>query len=97
VELAKDWRTDRVLRRLEALLVIADANDLLVVSGAGDVVEPDDGIIAIGSGGNYALAAARVLVKHTQLDAHVIAEEAMRAAAEICVYTNDQLTIEELP
>jgi ATP-dependent HslUV protease subunit HslV len=97
VELAKDWRTDRVLRRLEALLVIADANDLLVVSGAGDVVEPDDGVIAIGSGGNFALAAARVLVKHTQLDARIIAEEAMRAAAEICVYTNDQLTIEELP
>jgi ATP-dependent HslUV protease, peptidase subunit HslV len=96
VELAKDWRTDRVLRRLEALLVVADVNDLLVISGAGDVIEPDDGVIAIGSGGNYALAAARVLVKHTQLDARIIAEEAMRAAAEICVYTNDQLTIEEL-
>ena len=97
VELAKDWRTDRVLRRLEALMVIADVNDLLVISGAGDVIEPDDGVIAIGSGGNYALAAARVLVKHTQLDARVIAEEAMRVAAGICVYTNDQLTFEELP
>jgi ATP-dependent HslUV protease subunit HslV len=97
VELAKDWRTDRVLRRLEALMVIADANDLLVISGAGDVIEPDDGVIAIGSGGNYALAAARVLVKHTALDARLIAEEAMRVAAAICVYTNDQLTFEELP
>ena len=96
VELAKDWRTDRVLRRLEALMVIADLSDLLVISGAGDVIEPDDGVIAIGSGGNYALAAARVLVKHTQLDARVIAEEAMRVAAGICVYTNDQLTFEEL-
>lgn len=97
VELAKDWRTDRVLRRLDALLVVADMESELVISGSGDVVEPDDGIIAIGSGGNYALAAARALVKHTQLDARTIAEEAMRTAAEICVYTNDQLTIEELP
>jgi ATP-dependent HslUV protease, peptidase subunit HslV len=97
VELAKDWRTDRVLRRLEALLVIADVNDLLVISGSGDVVEPDDDLIAIGSGGNYALAAARVLIKHTNLDAKTIAEEAMRVAAGICVYTNDQLTFEELP
>src|SRR5258706_11935201 len=96
VELAKDWRTDRVLRRLEALLVIADVNDLLVISGSGDVIEPDDGIIAIGSGGNYALAAARVLVKPTQLAARVIAEEAMHVAAGICVYTNEQLTFEEL-
>ncbi len=97
VELAKDWRTDRVLRRLEALLIVADVEDLLVISGSGDVVEPDDGLIAIGSGGNYALAAARVLVKHSQLDARTIAEEAMRTAAGICVYTNDQLTFEELP
>jgi ATP-dependent HslUV protease subunit HslV len=97
VELAKDWRTDRILRRLEALLVVADSSDLLVISGSGDVVEPDDGLIAIGSGGNYALAAARALVKHTNLDARAIAEEAMRVAAEICVYTNDQLTFEELP
>jgi ATP-dependent HslUV protease subunit HslV len=97
VELAKDWRTDRILRRLEALLIIADANDLLVISGSGDVVEPDDDLIAIGSGGNYALAAARVLLKHTQLDAHTIAEESMGVAADICVYTNNQLTFEELP
>ena len=97
VELAKDWRTDRVLRQLEALLIIADVNDLLVISGSGDVIEPDDDLIAIGSGGNYALAAARVLLKHTHLDARVIAEEAMRVAAEICVYTNDKLTFEELP
>ena len=96
VELAKDWRTDRILRRLEALLIIADINDVLVISGVGDVIEPDDAIIAIGSGGNYALAAARVLVKHTQLDARAIAEEAMRVASEICVYTNDQFTFEEL-
>ena len=97
VELAKDWRTDRILRQLEALLIVADANDLLVISGSGDVIEPDDSLAAIGSGGNFALAAARVLVKHTQLDARAIAEEAMRVAAGICVYTNDQLTFEELP
>ena len=96
VELAKDWRTDRLLRRLDALLIVADKEDSLVVSGSGDVVESDDGVIAIGSGGNYALAAARVLVKHTQLDARTIAEEAMRTAADICVYTNNYLTIEEL-
>ncbi|HVO24843.1 MAG TPA: ATP-dependent protease subunit HslV [Candidatus Margulisiibacteriota bacterium] len=96
VELAKDWRTDRVLRRLEALLIAADRDALLVLSGSGDVIEPDDNVIAIGSGGNYALAAARVLVKHTNLDARAIAEEAMRQAAEICIYTNDQLVIEEL-
>jgi ATP-dependent HslUV protease subunit HslV len=96
VELAKDWRTDRVLRRLEALLIVADLTDLLVISGAGDVIEPDDDVIAIGSGGNYALAAARVLLKHTQLDARTIAEEAMRVAAGLCIYTNDQLTFEEL-
>jgi ATP-dependent HslUV protease subunit HslV len=97
VELAKDWRTDRVLRRLDALLIVADPEISLVVSGAGDVVEPDDGAIAIGSGGNYALAAARVLLKHTALDARAIAEEAMKQAAEICVYTNSQLSFEELP
>ena len=97
VELATDWRTDRILRQLEALLIVADVNDLLVISGSGDVIEPDDSLAAIGSGGNFALAAARVLVKHTQLDARAIAEEAMRVAAGICVYTNDQLTFEELP
>jgi ATP-dependent HslUV protease subunit HslV len=96
VELAKDWRTDRILRRLEALLIIADINDVLVISGAGDVIEPDDGVIAIGSGGNFALAAARVLIKHSQLDARTIAEESMRMAANLCVYTNNQLTFEEL-
>jgi ATP-dependent HslUV protease subunit HslV len=97
VELAKDWRTDRVLRRLDALLIVADLENALVISGSGDVVEPDDGAIAIGSGGNYALAAARVLIKHTQMDARTIVEEAMLTAASICVYTNDQLAIEELP
>jgi ATP-dependent HslUV protease, peptidase subunit HslV len=96
VELAKDWRTDRVLRRLEALLIAADRDTLLVLSGSGDIIEPDDNVIAIGSGGNYALAAARALLKHTSLDARTIAEEAMRQAAAICVYTNDQLVIEEL-
>jgi len=96
VELAKDWRTDRVLRRLEALLLAADRNTLLLLSGSGDIIEPDDDVIAIGSGGNYALAAARVLMRHTQLEPRVIAEEAMRVAAELCVFTNDQLTIEEL-
>jgi ATP-dependent HslUV protease subunit HslV len=96
VELAKDWRTDRVLRRLEAMLIAADRDALLVLSGSGDIIEPDDHVIAIGSGGNYALAAARVLMKHTALDARTIAEEAMRAAAAICIYTNDQLTVEEL-
>jgi len=96
VELAKDWRTDRVLRRLEALLLTADRDMLLLLSGSGDIIEPDDSVIAIGSGGNYALAAARVLMKHTQLGARTIAEEAMRVAAELCVFTNDQVTIEEL-
>jgi len=96
VDLAKDWRTDRLLRRLEALLVVADRESSLVISGTGDVIEPEDGICAIGSGGNFALAAARVLVRHSALDARQIAEEAMRTAAAICVYTNDQLVIEEL-
>jgi ATP-dependent HslUV protease subunit HslV len=96
VELAKDWRTDRVLRRLDALMVVADTESSLVVSGGGDVVEPDDGVIAIGSGGQYALAAARVLIRHSQLDLRAIAEESMKTAADICVYTNDQFTIEEL-
>ncbi|MEE9145062.1 MAG: ATP-dependent protease subunit HslV [Candidatus Binatia bacterium] len=96
VELAKDWRTDRILRRLDALLIIADSDISLVISGSGDVVEPDDGIIAIGSGGNFALAAARVLIEHTKMDARAIAEEAMLTAASICVYTNEELNIEEL-
>jgi ATP-dependent HslUV protease subunit HslV len=96
VELARDWRADRVLRRLEALLAIADRESSLLISGSGDVLEPDDGVVAIGSGGNYALAAARVLIQHTDLDAHTIALESMRAAAAICVYTNEQIVIEEL-
>lgn len=96
VELAKDWRTDRVLRRLEALLIAADRDAMLVLSGSGDIIEPDDNVIAIGSGGNFALAAARVLIKHSQLDARAIAEEAMRTAAAICIYTNDQLVVEEM-
>jgi len=96
VELAKDWRTDRMLRRLEALMIVADKDALLIVSGTGDVIEPEDGIAAIGSGGNYAVAAARALVRHSTLGARQIVEEAMRIAAAICVYTNEQLTIEEL-
>jgi len=97
VEMAKDWRTDRVLRRLEAMLIVADAESTLLISGAGDVIEPDDGLIAIGSGGNYALAAARALVRHGKdLSARQIAESAMKIASEICVYTNDQFNIEEL-
>ena len=96
VELAKDWRTDRLLRRLEALLVIADRESSLVVSGTGDVIEPEDGLCAIGSGGNFALAAARALVRHSNLDARKIAEQAMRIAAEICVYTNTEIAIEDL-
>ena len=96
VELAKDWRTDRVLRRLEALLAIADREHSLIVSGTGDVIEPDDGLIGIGSGGPYALAAARALVSHSDLDAKAIVTEAMRVAATICIYTNDQITVEAL-
>ena len=96
VELAKEWRTDRVLRRLEALLIAADRETLLVLSGSGDVIEPDDPVIAIGSGGNFALAAAKVLMKHSELGARDIAHEAMAVAASLCVYTNDHISIEEL-
>jgi ATP-dependent HslUV protease, peptidase subunit HslV len=97
VEMAKDWRTDRVLRRLEAMLIVADRESSLLISGLGDVIEPDDGILAIGSGGNYALAAARALVRHAPtMSARHIAESAMQVAAEICVYTNDRFIIEEL-
>ncbi|MFI5314404.1 MAG: ATP-dependent protease subunit HslV [Myxococcota bacterium] len=96
VELAKDWRMDRSMRRLEALLVVADAQDLLVISGTGDVIEPDGGVAAIGSGGAYALAAARALLDATPLSAREIAERSLRIAAEICLYTNDQITLEEL-
>ena len=96
VELAKDWRTDRVLRRLDAVLIVADARHVFLLSGNGDLIEPDDGIIAIGSGGPYALAAARALVAHTTLTAAQIAERAMQIAAGICVYTNDQIVLEEI-
>ncbi|MFZ5634807.1 MAG: ATP-dependent protease subunit HslV [Bacillota bacterium] len=96
VELAKDWRMDRVLRRLEALLAVADRQNLLVISGGGEVIEPDDGIVAIGSGGPYALAAARALARHTDLTAADIASRALSIAAEICVYTNQEITVEEL-
>src|SRR5215813_11196028 len=96
VELAKDWRTDRVLRRLEALLAIADREHSLIVSGTGDVIEPDDGLIGIGSGGPFALAAARALCAHSTLDAAQIAEQSLRIAAGICVYTNDHVTVESL-
>lgn len=97
VELAKDWRTDRVLRRLEALLIVADADTTLVLSGAGDVIEPDDGIAAVGSGGSFALAAARAMVSHSDLPAQEIAEQSLRIAAEICIYTNEHIAVENLP
>lgn len=96
VELAKDWRTDRALRHLEALLLVADEKNTYLVSGNGDVIEPDDGIVAIGSGGPYALAAARALSKHTPLAPKVIVEEALHIAGEICIFTNEHLVIEEL-
>ena len=93
VELAKEWRMDRVLRRLEALLAVADADSTFILSGTGDVIEPDDGLVGIGSGGPYALAAARALCMHSQLEAPEIVEQAMRIAAGICVYTNDHITV----
>jgi ATP-dependent HslUV protease subunit HslV len=96
VELAKDWRMDRVLRRLEALLAIADKDHSFIVSGTGDVIEPDDGLVGIGSGGPFALSAARALVAHSDLDAKAVVTEAMRIAAAICIYTNDQITVEVL-
>jgi len=96
VELARDWRSDRLLRRLEAMLVVADKRSTFVLSGTGDLIEPDDGIVAVGSGGPFALAAARALSRHSQLDARQIATEAMNIAADICIYTNPNLTIEEL-
>jgi len=96
VELAKEWRTDRILRRLEALLIVADTDRSLVISGTGDVIEPDEGVTAIGSGGSYAHAAAKALVDHSDLDARSIAEEAMKIAASICIYTNDHIIIEVL-
>jgi ATP-dependent HslUV protease subunit HslV len=96
VELAKDWRTDKYLRHLEALLLVSDANQTFLLSGQGDVIEPDSGIAAIGSGGAYAQAAAQVLVEHTNLSARQIAEEAMKVAGRMCIYTNDKITLEEL-
>jgi ATP-dependent HslUV protease, peptidase subunit HslV len=96
VELAKHWRMDKYLRRLEALLAVIDKDTTLIISGTGDVIEPDDGISAIGSGGSYALAAARMLVKHTDKNAKDIVEESLRTASEICIYTNSNISIEEL-
>lgn len=96
VELAKEWRTDKYLRRLEALLIVADREKTFVLSGAGDVVEPDRGVAAVGSGGPYALAAARALLEHSALPARAVAEAAMNIAAEICIYTNANLVLEEL-
>lgn len=96
VELGKDWRTDKMLRQLEALLLVADQTQTFLISGQGDVIEPDSGIAAIGSGGPYATAAATALMEHTQLPSRQIAEEAMKIAAKICIYTNDKITIEEL-
>jgi ATP-dependent HslUV protease, peptidase subunit HslV len=96
VELAKDWRTDRILRRLEAMLIVMDLGSTFLLSGTGDLIEPDDGIVGIGSGGGYAVSAARALARHTTLDARAIAEAAMSIASGICIYTNSNVTIEEL-
>jgi ATP-dependent HslUV protease subunit HslV len=96
VELAKDWRTDRILRRLEAMLIVLDKSSTFLLSGNGDLIEPDDGIVAIGSGGPYALAAAKALANNSDLDARAIAEKAMAIAGEICIYTNTNVAIEEL-
>jgi ATP-dependent HslUV protease subunit HslV len=96
VELAKDWRTDRALRRLEAMLIVLDRSSMFLLSGTGDLIEPDEGVLGIGSGGPYALAAAKALARHTDLDARGIAERAMAVAASICIYTNNQLSLEEL-
>ncbi|AXR61490.1 ATP-dependent protease subunit HslV [Leptospira mayottensis] len=96
VELAREWRTDRMLRKLEALLIVADKEESFLISGTGDVISPDEGVIAIGSGGNYALAAAKALYDHTNLSAREIVESSMKIAANICIYTNDHITIEEI-
>ena len=96
VELAKDWRTDKMLRNLEALLLVADATQTFLISGSGDVIDPDEPLAAIGSGGSYATAAARALMENTDLSAHEIAEKAMKIAGQICIYTNDHVTFEEL-
>ena len=96
MELAKDWRTDRALRHLEAVMIVADDKNTFLISGNGDLIEPDDGIVAIGSGGAYALAAARALSKYTDLSAREIAQEAMHIAGKICIYTNENISLEEL-
>jgi ATP-dependent HslUV protease subunit HslV len=96
VELARDWRTDRMLRRLEAMMLVADARVMYLVSGTGDLIEPDDGVLGIGSGGPFAMAAARALVRHSALDARTIVEHAMGIAADICIYTNNRIVLEEL-
>jgi ATP-dependent HslUV protease subunit HslV len=96
VELGKEWRTDKFLRNLEAMLIVADASTSLLISGGGDVIEPDDGVLSIGSGGPYALSAARALLLHTNLSAREIAQEAMKIAADVCIYTNNNITIEEI-
>jgi ATP-dependent HslUV protease subunit HslV len=95
VELAKEWRTDKVLHRLEALLIVASSEELLIISGGGEVIEPDDGVAAIGSGGPYALAAARALARHTAMTASEVARQALSIAAEICIYTNENIIVEE--
>lgn len=97
VELAKDWRSDKILRKLEAMMIVGNPQHLLVITGTGDVLEPDDEVIAIGSGGNYALSAARALLKHSDLNAKQIVEESLTVAADICIYTNHHITIEVLP
>jgi ATP-dependent HslUV protease subunit HslV len=96
IELSKDWRTDKYLRSLEALLIVADKNDAFLISGKGDVISSDDGLLAVGSGSNYALAAARALMKHTTLSAREVAEDSLRIAGEICIYTNSEIVLEEL-
>ncbi len=96
VELAKDWRSDKILRRLEAMIIVADANSLLIISGTGDVLEPDEGVVGIGSGGSFAVAAAKALLHESKLSAKEIVEISLKIAAEICIYTNDQISIEEL-
>ena len=96
VELAKEWRSDKILRRLDALMIVADNSKIFLLSGNGDVIEPDDNVIAIGSGGSYALSAARALMKHSNLDAKDIVSESMKIAADICIYTNNNITIEEI-
>ncbi len=97
IEFAKDWRTDRVLRRLEAMMIVSDGEHLYILSGDGNIVEPDDGIAAIGSGGSFAAAAAKALVKNTEMTAAQIVQEAMRIAADICIYTNDKIVVDQLP